>query len=346
MWFPPPDYLALPALGIDISDRSIKFSELCRSDGILQVKVSHEEPLEPGIVESGKILDIHKLAETLRKIKKVSSSNFVNVSLPEEQAYIFSLELPGVLDHELRESIELSLEENVPLKASESVFDYELLTDASSRREIVVSTFPKSLASAYVTACEDAGFLVVGQEIESQSVARVLIPPGRASLEPILLVDFGRTRVGFSIVVSNVVVLSRTIAHFGGEGLTQAIARSLKISVAEADDLKVKQGLHSVRTGHNLAEALAPWLSVLKDELAKVFSYWDNPVNQSPISRGKINKVILSGGEAALPGLTGYLAANLEVPVVLGNIRVNIAKVTNPMRFATALGLALRSFSI
>src|SRR3954466_10260936 len=86
---PPPAYLLMPAVGVDVSDRSIKYAKLIADDDGYELGSFGEMPLPAGIVESGQIVDAEKLSSALRELKKNVGLSFVRAALPEEQVYFF-----------------------------------------------------------------------------------------------------------------------------------------------------------------------------------------------------------------------------------------------------------------
>ncbi|NDF13372.1 MAG: hypothetical protein EB060_11240 [Proteobacteria bacterium] len=60
-------------------------------------------------------------------VKKELGLSFVQVTLPEDKAYIFRTSIPKVSEAQVRQAIEFQLEENVPLSPAEAVFDFIVL---------------------------------------------------------------------------------------------------------------------------------------------------------------------------------------------------------------------------
>lgn len=360
--FPPPTYLAMPAIGVDISDRSIKFAKLeLRGQGFRLQKFG-ELPLPLGVVEGGEIKNPEVLTTHLRQVRETSGHQYVAASLPEEQAYLIKLTLPNIARRDFHSTIELQLEEYVPLGASEVIFDYDLLAIGESEEqkyEVAVSVFPRTVAEQYQQSLTAAGFMVTGLEIEAQAIARAVLPTspkfpraGRIAPETALVVDFGKTRTSFFIVHSGVVVFSSTTATIGGESLTTAIQKTLGVDYAEAERLKTERGLLSSRSDKTILFAITPIVSVLRDEIYKFYNYWatHSDKHHRPES---VARIVLCGGQATLPGLVDYLAASLKLEVVLANVWINILDYQTELpeisfnqsqRYATSLGLALRSF--
>ncbi len=149
-FFPAPSFLATPSFGLDISDESIKFIELVNTRNGLRVGLHGERKISPGIIESGKIKNPKRMEEILMLLKKEVGIKTVRVSLPEEQVYLFKLRLEKLGLVNIRESIELSLEEHVPLSAEDAIFDYELLGQDAQSLELQVATIPKNVIENYL----------------------------------------------------------------------------------------------------------------------------------------------------------------------------------------------------
>jgi len=70
--FPPPKFLSMPAVGVDISDSSIHFVELKSGKNGLVVSDFGEKEIATGVIEGGEIKNPKKLIEILT----VSCSSF------------------------------------------------------------------------------------------------------------------------------------------------------------------------------------------------------------------------------------------------------------------------------
>ena len=116
-YFPTPSYLAMNSFAIDISDQSLKYGELLPTSLGLRLGRFGHEKIPSGVVVSGKIEQEENLVNILKALKKKENLNFVRVSLPEEQMYLFTLSLPKASNKEIKDMILLQIEEHIPLKA-------------------------------------------------------------------------------------------------------------------------------------------------------------------------------------------------------------------------------------
>src|SRR3989344_1470480 len=148
--FPVPKFLAMPSFGLDISDESLKFIELINTKDGIRVGRHGERAIPPGIIEEGKIKDPKRIEEILTSLKKEEGVKSVRVSVLEEQVYLFKLQLEKLGLVNVRESIELALEEHVPVSAEDANFDYELLNEDEKSLELQVAVIPKNVIENYL----------------------------------------------------------------------------------------------------------------------------------------------------------------------------------------------------
>ena len=93
--FPPPQFLTMPAAGVDITDNSVRFLSLEEGKFGKMIKDRGSYPVDPGVISNGRIEDIDNLAEILKKLRTEHKITYINGSLPEEQAYLFQTNIPN-----------------------------------------------------------------------------------------------------------------------------------------------------------------------------------------------------------------------------------------------------------
>ena len=362
-FFPPPKFLAMPAVGIDISDRSVKYAELINGRRGLQLGIFGKKNLEPHIVDAGEIKKPAELASFLAALFKPLGVRYVIASLPEERAYAAAFQMPRIEDAlDLRSAIELELSQHIPLPLSEALFDYEIVpsvdvmprdkikADRPTHLDVMVYAFPRTLAESYMQVFEDAGLVPVALEMETQALVRALLPPEGVS-RPVMIVDFGKTRATFVIAVGNLVRYTSTVS-VAGESLDAALAKTLKISTAEAEKIKKEKGLSNERSNEAVFNAFVPVVSAIADEIERHILFWNTHAEHVHQSSPQISSVILCGGDANLIGFKEYLAQKLKLPITYANTWAHITSFSTyipeipfneSLGFAEAVGLALRA---
>src|SRR3989344_1895449 len=159
LFFPPPSLLSMPAVGIDISDRSVKYAEFHYHDGRTSLNRLGERPVPEGIMDRGVIGKPEELTSILSKLKVELGLSTVRVSLPEEHVYIFQTLIPeGTRVEQVRTLLEFQLEEHVPVPAPDAIFDYEFLKpNGRSGSQVSVSVCAKSFVENYLNVVRAAG---------------------------------------------------------------------------------------------------------------------------------------------------------------------------------------------
>lgn len=350
-WFPVPGLLFPRAAGIDLSDTSVKWIELKRAGEHLEVDSHGSLSLPSGLIEGGLIRDMTGLSSMLRTIRTEHGIMHAHAALPEEAVFVFSMEVPaGSTPEQMRAMIEFDLEARVPIAPSSAVYDFDIITecDEGNRMEIGVTVFPKDLAESYLRVFQDAGIEVLSLELEARSIARA-VSCSTCGVE--LVVDYGSRRTGLAVIKNGIPIFTNT-ALVGGETITQAIQEKLGISADEVEEIKNTEGLTST-TRESVVEIASAGVLVLGDEIVRAQRFWDTRKDSRGGSVAPLSRVVLVGGSANLKGVAEYVAGRVQVGTERGNVWRSVCTFDEyipsidrrtSLRYATAVGLALRSF--
>lgn len=350
-FFPVPRTLSMPAVGVDISNESVKYISFKHEGGLTVPDRVGKLPLAHGVVEQGLIQNPAELTTVLKKIQQETRVSFAQVSLPEEHAYLFELSLPKNDELAIEQAIEFRLKENVPMSPDEVIIDYvELKSSNESKLDLSVSVYPTRIVSQFLSVFLDAGLTPLSFEIEAQAIARALVPDEKMN-QTAMLVDIGASAVGLSIVSGGILEYTATLDTAGG-ALAEAIEKELGVTGREAEDLMFANGLYNTPENKKIFEAMFPVVQVLCDEINKHLSYWNAHQQGELLGVRDIDTVILCGGNAIIKGLPQYLTTMLSVPVTAGNVWVNLFPLDEylpqlsyreSIKYATAVGLTLRT---
>ena len=349
-FFPAPDFLTVPCFGLDLSGESLKFIELIESAHGIRIGRHGERKILPGIIESGKIKDLKKMQDLLISLRKEEKIKAVRVSLPEEQVYLFKLRLEKAGLESIREGIEFSLEEHIPIPAQDVIFDYQILSEDAQGLDIQVAAIPEEVVEEYLSVFENSNIVVKSFELEAQAISRAVVKDG--DMDTYMIVDFGEKRSGICIVSKGVVMFTSTV-DVGGVILTNMIQKNFKISFEEAEKMKKKFGLQRNSVNKELFSVLLNSVSILRDEIEKHFLYWHTHLDEDEKERPSIKKIILCGGDSNLIGIAEYFSVSIKCKVDIANVWVNVFNLENEipdinfdksLTYATALGLALGDF--
>ena len=350
-FFPLPKILAEPFFGLDISDESLKFVELITTKNGIRMGRYGERSIPPGVIESGKIINSKKMEDILSTLRREEGVKAVRVSLPEEQVYLFALKLEKLGLKNVREGIELALEDHVPILAQDAIFDYEVVNKNTQNLEVQVTVIPKNIIENYLLIFKHSQIIVKSFELEAQAVSRAVIR--KNDMDTYMIVDFGKKRTGIFIVSKGIVVFTFTL-DLGGVMLTNMIQKNFNISFEEAEKMKQKYGLERNTDNKEIFAVLLNSVSVLRDEIVKHFFYWHTHKDEEGKNNPPIKKIIFCGGDSNLTGLADYISISMKTTVEMGNVWANIQNTGNyipeisfrqSLAFSTAIGLALGGFN-
>ncbi len=341
----------MPAVGVDISNESVKYVSLKRSASGMAPDRIGKLPLPQDVIEHGLIKNVDELVGVLKKIQRETRLSFAHVSLPEEHAYLFELSLPHDDNLAVEQALEFHLKENVPLSPDEVIIDYLTLSSSDEHHlNVSVSVYPIRIVQQYLEVFLAADLEPLSFEIEAHAIARSLVSRTQVH-ETVMLVDIGASDAGISVVSEGVLEYTATL-DTAGNRLTQAVEKALNVSTKEAEERMTTDGLVNIPENKKVFDAMFPTIEALRDEINKHIAYWNAHRSADIPSPRSIDRVILCGGNAIIKGLAQYLAAMLTLPVASGNVWSNLLSLdeTIPevpyresLKYATAVGLALRS---
>lgn len=349
-FFPPPQYISLEAIGVDVSDTSLKYVQFKKDGAALRLGQWGDLKIPDGVVEQGVVKDVPALGKVIAEVKKLTNAEFVRLSLPEERAYLFETTVKRSLgSEEIYSAIEFGLEQNIPVSPRDAEFDYTPVPGThGGDTHVVVTAYTKETVLAYYDACKIAGVTPLSFEVEAQALARAVVPQSDTGVS--LIVDFGKTRTGLGIVENDILMFTSTV-DLGGSHLDQALMKAYPNATQE--ELISMKNEHGILRSPDLPlvyDALLEPITSLKSELLARLSYW----NSRPESAEHgITRVILCGGIANLAGLPDFLSEALGIPTVQADVWQNAFSIDQEVPpitrrysygYATAVGLALGSF--
>jgi Tfp pilus assembly PilM family ATPase len=280
--FPPPKFLDIPFAGISISDSAVRCIGFGKKNGAMHIEKYAERPLAPGIVSDGAINNQAELVDILESLKKDLKLNHVKVSVSEEKAYLFTAKIPVVNDDEVLSAIESKIEENIPVPQTELIFDYRIFPHKEKNHlDVVVYALPIAVVDTYVETLQGAGLSLLSLEIESQVIARALLP--KHDPRTVLIVNFGPDKVGLYVARRRVVRFTSTIPLRGGvKGNEDALLQEIKKLYMYWHSLKENAGdpehriTHIILCGENFGDTISALLSSQLKTPVSIGNVWTN----------------------------------------------------------------------
>lgn len=344
-------------LGVDIGTASIKIVELTKKGenlklvnyGVLETKKYLERSNKAIQTSSLKIAENEAselLSLLLREMK--TKTNLAIASMPAFYTFSTMLELPILSAEETKRVIMFQAQQYMPVSVDQLSIEWYKIGESESRhgqryQKILLIGIPNDIINKYKQIFKKVGLKMLSIEVEGIALVRAL--EKFFTDVPTIVVDIGAQSTSI-VVVEGGVTKGVSQTDYSGIYLTQALSRSLGISIFRAEELKRRRGLEAAGVDSELSTLLLPFLDVIIQEVVRVKSIWERTHGK------KIEKLMLSGGGANLLGIEKYLVKQMGLSIahqslLLGieypdNIEPTMKKLNNEL--AVAFGLAKRYF--
>lgn len=341
-------------LGIDIGTSSIKLVELSRWGERKKLENYAEIKAEVLFKKPFRTFEKSTLTVSTRDVARaiLACLNEAKIktkvacfSIPDFSSFFTWFDLPPMTKMELRQAVEYEARQHVPLPLFEVTLDWQVIEGRISDKEktplkILLVAVPNEIIHQYQEIARLANLELQTMEAETFGLSRALIKEDK---EPQLLIDMGAQSTTVSVIDKKILKRSHSFDISGNE-LTEVLARSLGIDYQRAKSLKEEYGLLS--SPKNIDKVLLPLIDLILTEIDKISQSFYQQASK------EIQKIIIAGGLALLPGLKNYFSTKLKKPVEIAHPFVDILyppildetlKKMGPS-YAIAVGTALRGF--
>lgn len=333
-----------PLVGVDVSTTGIKVMSI--NPRKMEVNGYGSIDLDPQKIETSLLKGDDYLAAGLKelldtKINGRLPSKHIAVSVPTSRTYSRTIQLPPDAEANLDEALQLETEQYIPIAISELYTDYQIIERTKEALSVLFSAVPKRIVDSIVNTCHTAGLEPVIVEPGLSAAARLIKTTEEGHL-PTIIIDVGAATSDIALVDTIVRVTGSTTV--GGHTFTFKIADKLKVSLEEAHQLKVHNGLNTGPRQAKLRAALTPALNQVIDEVRKIMRYYSERLGV----KTKIEQIIIVGGGSNMPGLGDFFTDSMLMPARVANPwhSINFGHLTPPShqfkpRYITAAGLAI-----
>ena len=343
-------------LGIDIGTSFIKLVEVSRfgyrrrlkNYGSLPASVLYQKPFRT-FEKNTLVLSSNDIARAIRAIMeqaKIEARQAV-FSIPDFSSFFTTIELPAMSKEELPQAIRYEARQHIPLPLGETTLDWQLLDERQieqqKRLKVLLVAVPKEIINQYQEIAKLAQLELYALEAEVFGLIRALTKEDDRG--PLALIDIGAQSTTCNIVEKKNLKISYSF-DMSANDLTDTVSKSLSITHSEAEKLKKSQGIKMLEDneGKGVREILLPLVDVILREVETVFNNFYQKGGKG------IEKIVLAGGVALLPGLKEYFQGRFKKEVEIADpfadlfyppILENTLKGMGPA-YAIAVGVALR----
>lgn len=333
-----------PIIGLDISNTGIKVMAIDTKRWLVLGYGSMD--LDPAKIKESLEGDSTYLAENIKiliteKLIGVLPSNHVVIGIPTARSYSRTFTLPVKIEKTLKDAVQLEVDQYIPIPASTLYIDYQIIERSKKEIVVLMSAIARTIVDRCVAAAESAGLTVSLVEPGMNAVAR-LLKNTEEGLLPSVIVDVGPASTDIAVIDRGIVRITGGIA-IGGNTFTLDIAKKLGISLENAHQLKVLNGLNAGPRQEKIRGAIDPSLRQIIIETRKVMRYYNERISDDR----KLEQLLIVGSGSDLPGIGEYFTNELVMPCRVASPwqKLNFGKLPEPVkqfrsRYITVAGLA------
>lgn len=328
---------ARSCLGIDVGTSGIKVIQLSvqgeriklEKYGEVATPIFYEEPFRT-FEKSTLLLDNKDIAKAILAICKESniSEKKAFFSIPDFASFFTNIDLPPMSRNEVSQAVRFEARHHIPLPLAEVTLDWSIIEGKLYDKKkvpvkVLLVAVPNDIIKQYQQISVLSNLELKGLEIEVFGLVRSLVKDDK---ETITLLDIGARSTTINIIDQGVLKVSHSFDIAGNE-LTQVLAKALSIAHSEAEEFKKTYGIESLVSDKSKDEAkrefplisrrvgdlLKPLIDLILTETKRTSQ------NFYQTSGKKIQKVIIAGGSALLPGLKEYLFNTFKKEIDIAN---------------------------
>ncbi|MCZ7566006.1 MAG: pilus assembly protein PilM [Burkholderiales bacterium] len=340
---------------MDISSSAVKMVELADAGkGGYRVERYAIEPLAKDSVIDGNIANLESVAETVRRCWKKLATRTKNVAMALPTAAVITKKIivaAGLREEELEFQVEGEANQYIPFALDEVNLDFQVVGPAPSSAEeveVLIAASRKEKVEDRVAVAEAAGLKALVMDVESYAMqtAFELVRqqlPSEGRDQNVAVVDIGAAIMNITVLRNDQAVYTREQA-FGGNQLTQDIARHYGLSQEEAENAKRSGGLPDSFE----AEVLRPFMENAALEIQRAMQFFFTSTQYN-----SVDHILLTGGTSTLPGLEDVVSTRARINAMVANPFANMSispriqlkrLISDAPALMIACGLAMRRF--
>lgn len=340
-------------VGLDIGSSSLKLAE------ILETKTGHvlnhfsEISLDKGTIVDGVLIDPDALTEKVKALFRGTGlqRKALVTSLSGHATIVKKVTLPTMEESELRDLIHDEASKYLPFDNMDDVnYDFQILGQNEynpNQMEVVLVAAKKDVIESFTEAIENAGLTVMIVDVDTFSMETVY--EANYDFDPadiVVMVNIGASITNINVVKGSLSIFTRDFT-LAGNSMTEAIQSSHSLMFDAAEAMKINGPEADEITREAFRGSLLSYADPICTEIERSIDYF-----RSTSGGDNVKKILLSGGVAAIPGITADLTQRLGIETEILNPFRSIEynkKVLNTERIdeirpiaAVAVGLALR----
>lgn len=301
-------------VGLDIGSSSIKVAEIVQDkNGDRLVNYGISEPLSEAIVD-GEIMDrqmVHEAITNLIESRQIKNKSVVT-AVSGRAVIVKKILMDRLSEEDAKEAIQWEAEQHVPYDINDVSLDFQIINPNVDQKkmQVLLVAAKKDMIANHAEIIKDAGLTPTIIDVDSFAIQNAIeanydLHAG----ETLALVNIGAEITNLNIVRDQTPHFTKDLS-VGANSFVEGIQRKYNVSQAEA--LNALRGRESGSIDvASIVQATCEDLSV---QIDRAVAYL-----RSAGDADRVDRILISGGSARVPGLTEFLNARHQVPVEVVN---------------------------
>ena len=339
-------------VGLEIEPSAIHLASVT-VNGHVVVKQAALAPLESGIVRDGEGHDVEALAEALRSIYRDNKGleKKVRIGVANQKIVVRVIELPPIEDRkELEAAVRFQAQDQIPMPLDSAVLDFQPLdiveTENGPRQRVLIVAARRDMIDRVMAACKAAGLKPEGIDLSAFAMIRALHRPDlvNEAPEPVLYLSVGGL-TNLAVAEGTTCLFTRVVGG-GLEAIAVELAERKALTLEHARGWLRHVGLVTPLSeieSEDQDEIAEEARTVLLDGVRRIGGEVRNSLDFHHAQEGmslRVQRAVLTGAAATVPGFDDALAAELGLPVEAGVVD-GTPEGLDPHLLTIAAGLAV-----
>jgi type IV pilus assembly protein PilM len=309
------------AVGVDIGSAAIKVVELSGdptgNGDARAVRTAVSAPTPVGTLSEGRITNVPAVGRAIRELVQSAGirTKRTVAAVNGQVALMREVRMPQLPPEEIRQAARFEVERYLPYPIAEVTFDTVVVGEnrdgGGAKMDVLVVAARTDVLQHHAAAVAAAGLEPAVLEVEPLAVMRAVAPGGAAD-QVTACIHVGSSVTMILVAEGQAPRVIRTVA-FGTAQLLEAAAARLG-ATGEAPAVLQARLTGSPDGVPGLREAIDDSLSPLVTEIRRSLEYYGGRYRAVAPER-----VVVTGGGAALPGIAASLTSALDMTVELGD---------------------------
>ncbi len=337
-------------LGLDIGTSSIKLAELESGRRGLTLNRFSIVPISPGLVTGGEIVDATSVTSAIEMAVRQAKTKRKHVAtgMWGTSVIVKKISMPRMDENVVAEQIKWEAEQYIPFDVNEISLEHHILKSMRSGGEnmdVLLVAAKQEFVFRYLETVEAAGLRCSMIDVAGFALANCFEFNYGVTPEITALLNIGAGVTNFVVVDRGEVIFSRDVS-VGGHTYTSDINKSMGVSAAEAEALKISASMGQ-EVPEEVNSIIASTNDAVVDELRNSFEFFS-----ATAGGAAIQKFYVTGGSIYVPGLVESVSKATGIPFEVMDpfLKIGAASRTVPPEYlaqikplaAVVLGLGMR----